>query len=363
LVKGIKHRLYKTQMEDTLWIADALWRIFPGEMTKLDYKKMWVWDDSSKDDPGVPPKLAHTDATVLRKLVRDTEFLRYIDHMPPERGHLIAAYHVWEKCVHFKYPERFSQLIERKIITPDTDRDPIRDLARNDGKTIEELRQEARDRMVAQAQSGTVPHQVIPGSQLILGSYKLLTGLVQDESADVVFLDPEWNRESLYLFGEGAELASRKLKAGGLVLAIAPNDFPVDAANLLHEHDFHFRHYYFIRYTKRLPKRHNAQIHEGGQLWFLYQKKPKTKLWHRPVRSIDGAPDTRHHQMGCGEKQMEYYLSELVRPGSLLLDFFAGSATAGVVCWRLGIRYIGTEIDPEHYDIARGRLSKTVNEL
>jgi len=43
--------------------------------------------------------------------------------------------------------------------------------------------------------------------------------------------------------------------------------------------------------------------------------------------------------------------------GATILDPFMGSGTTGVACANLGRRFIGIEIEPKYYDIARKRIS------
>jgi site-specific DNA-methyltransferase (adenine-specific)/modification methylase len=43
---------------------------------------------------------------------------------------------------------------------------------------------------------------------------------------------------------------------------------------------------------------------------------------------------------------------------ALVIDPFMGSGSLGVACHRAGLRYLGVEIDPEHYATARERLRR-----
>jgi site-specific DNA-methyltransferase (adenine-specific) len=43
-------------------------------------------------------------------------------------------------------------------------------------------------------------------------------------------------------------------------------------------------------------------------------------------------------------------------PGQTILDPFMGSGTTGVACIRTGRRFIGIEIDPTYFSIARDRI-------
>lgn len=52
----------------------------------------------------------------------------------------------------------------------------------------------------------------------------------------------------------------------------------------------------------------------------------------------------------------KFWLEYLVKPGQCVADPFAGAGTIGMVCKELGVKYVGTEKDREHYKVARGRL-------
>lgn len=53
---------------------------------------------------------------------------------------------------------------------------------------------------------------------------------------------------------------------------------------------------------------------------------------------------------------MRTLIEWLTHPGALVYDPFAGSGSTGVACLETGRRFIGCEINPEYYEIARRRL-------
>ncbi|WP_306891883.1 DNA methyltransferase [Ancylobacter amanitiformis] len=44
----------------------------------------------------------------------------------------------------------------------------------------------------------------------------------------------------------------------------------------------------------------------------------------------------------------------------VVLDPFMGSGTVGVACAARGLRYIGIELAPEYFEIARRRIAEAV---
>jgi site-specific DNA-methyltransferase (adenine-specific) len=45
-------------------------------------------------------------------------------------------------------------------------------------------------------------------------------------------------------------------------------------------------------------------------------------------------------------------------PGDTILDPFMGSGTTGLACHRLGRKFVGIELDPTYYNIAKTRIEE-----
>jgi len=56
---------------------------------------------------------------------------------------------------------------------------------------------------------------------------------------------------------------------------------------------------------------------------------------------------------------MEYLVKTYSDKGDTVLDFTMGSGTTGVACKRLGRNFIGIEINPEYFEIAKKRIEDT----
>lgn len=53
---------------------------------------------------------------------------------------------------------------------------------------------------------------------------------------------------------------------------------------------------------------------------------------------------------------MEYLVTMVTREGAVVLDPFMGSGSTGVACSTLGREFVGIELDPAYYDIAKRRI-------
>jgi DNA modification methylase len=88
----------------------------------------------------------------------------------------------------------------------------------------------------------------------------------------------------------------------------------------------------------------------GGASRFFYTSKASQK-----ERSCEGAVKNDHPTVK--NKDIMAYLCRLVtKPGGIVLDPFMGSGTTGMSALREGFRFIGIEMDPHYYDIARQRV-------
>lgn len=81
-----------------------------------------------------------------------------------------------------------------------------------------------------------------------------------------------------------------------------------------------------------------------------------------PAKSVSDAQTVRlgskdFHKWEQPLRPFVAWLEMLSHPGDLVVDPYAGSGTTGLAAKQTGRRWIGCEIDPDHYRVARGRLS------
>jgi site-specific DNA-methyltransferase (adenine-specific) len=66
---------------------------------------------------------------------------------------------------------------------------------------------------------------------------------------------------------------------------------------------------------------------------------------------------TKKHPTEKPVALMEYLINSYTNEGDLVLDFTMGSGTTGVACVNLNRKFIGIELDPDYFKIARDRIS------
>jgi site-specific DNA-methyltransferase (adenine-specific) len=55
-------------------------------------------------------------------------------------------------------------------------------------------------------------------------------------------------------------------------------------------------------------------------------------------------------------------VNRLTSEGNVVCDPFMGSGTTGVACINTGRRFIGVELDPGYFEIAKQRIQKALSE-
>jgi len=78
-----------------------------------------------------------------------------------------------------------------------------------------------------------------------------------------------------------------------------------------------------------------------------------------PSNVIHAPTETRNvgHSAAFPERLPEFFVKLFSQEGDLVLDPFMGSGTVGVVCKRLGRRFLGIDIVPSYLELAKKRIA------
>jgi site-specific DNA-methyltransferase (adenine-specific) len=183
---------------------------------------------------------------------------------------------------------------------------------------------------------------------------------IPDESVDMIFTDPPYNRSALDLYGYLAEIGSRVLKKGGFCLAMSGGLYQDDIHLLMSQH----MNFYWTFHVS-LTGSYTGAVHPGGNHKpIITRVKPihaYVKGWGEPRTVIydpfagDGN-DKRFHHWGQDEKSARYYIDCFTRPGDLVLDPFCGGGTTPMVCKALERNWLACDLDPVAVETARARV-------
>ena len=78
---------------------------------------------------------------------------------------------------------------------------------------------------------------------------------------------------------------------------------------------------------------------------------------------INDSKDIREHPTQKPSELLKAILIDFSKQGELICDPFMGSGTTGVAAKELGRNFIGIEIEPKYFKIAKNRINQTIKSL
>jgi site-specific DNA-methyltransferase (adenine-specific) len=178
------------------------------------------------------------------------------------------------------------------------------------------------------------------------------------ESFDAIITDPPYPKEYIDCYAKLAAAATRLLRPGGSLVAMAGQSYLPDviAAMCSAGLSYHWMLAYLTpggQAVQIWPRKVNTFW--KPLLWFVKGKYDGP--WCGDVSKSDtNDNDKRFHNWGQSESGMVDIVRRLSRPGDRVLDPFAGAATTGIACLRLGREFTGIELDEKKCALACDRL-------
>ena len=196
---------------------------------------------------------------------------------------------------------------------------------------------------------------------IITGDARELAKVIPDESVDLIFTDPVYDRIEDYKWL--AETAARVLKPEKSVLAFAwtPELRKIlFATEVLHYHGI--ASLYISNRTK--DTRNQWGFNKWTPLIWLSRgdaKSPRTadliqcKAFHSNIYSNGSS----NHMWSKPPEFIAHYIQKFTKTGDIIFEPFTGGGTVPAVCKMLQRNYLAFEIDPDTADMARQRVAET----
>jgi DNA modification methylase len=102
-------------------------------------------------------------------------------------------------------------------------------------------------------------------------------------------------------------------------------------------------------------KQNSGDFADCELAWTSHKKAIRkfTWLWNGMIKEH---PEQRYHPTQKPLALMKWVLENYTQPGDTIFDPFMGSGTTGVACVQTGRNFIGCEIDPGYFAIAKRRI-------
>ncbi|KKK95532.1 hypothetical protein LCGC14_2671850, partial [marine sediment metagenome] len=223
-----------------------------------------------------------------------------------------------------------------------------------DKRLADERRREAKRRADEMSKSKDVRKKRIE-RDVEEGDFRKIAAKMPKESVDLIFTDPPYDRKSVPMYGDLAEMGARVLKPGGSLVCYAGHYVVPDIINLITPH---LRFWWVLACVHTGRK---AQMREYGikvcwkpMLWFVKGTRARKEDWVDDIVLSEREKDEHGWQQSIVEAS--YYIENLSPEGGMVFDPFCGGGTTAVVAERLGRRWKTCDEDGESVDMSRGRI-------
>jgi 16S rRNA G966 N2-methylase RsmD len=211
------------------------------------------------------------------------------------------------------------------------------------------------DRKAAKAwMRGSKAARALPQGDCTLICADIADVEIEPGSIDIILTDPPYPEEYLGVYETLARRSSDWLKEGGSLLCMCGQSFLPDIMASMVRH---------MPYQWTL-----AYLTPGGQATQLWQRKVNT-FWKPVLWFVNGEHhgdwigdvaksdpndnDKRFHGWGQSESGIADLLDRFAEPGQTVFDPFVGGGTTAVVALKMGMRFIGADIDQAAIDRLR----------
>ncbi|MGI0034333.1 MAG: DNA-methyltransferase [Nitrososphaera sp.] len=195
----------------------------------------------------------------------------------------------------------------------------------------------------------------IGDSQIYVGDFRDLAHHIPDNSVELVFTDPPYGPDNLYLYEAAAREAARILKPGGSFLAYCGH---VDLPLFMNAVAAHLRYFWICSLEHNSGDNHMFRygIRSGWRplLWFVKEYRGEIQNFVRD--RVTGEKQKTEHPWQQSVEEACYYVGKLCSETGVVVDFFLGSGTTAIACNKLNRQWFGFEINQETAEAARSRI-------
>ena len=181
---------------------------------------------------------------------------------------------------------------------------------------------------------------------------------IADESVDLVFTDPPYDKDSAKLYGKAARVAARILKPGGSFIAYSGQKYLPDVYGWINQPALRYWWTFCDLHAGGHQMLQKLGVRCGWKPIVWYVKGTRGDVSEVLADVVSGAREKDDHEWQQAEVEARHFIEKLTFPGGLVVDFFLGSGTTKVAADKLGRRFIGFEINAETAAKAAKRIQE-----
>jgi 16S rRNA G966 N2-methylase RsmD len=200
--------------------------------------------------------------------------------------------------------------------------------------------------------------------ELLEGDFRDVSNRIENNSIDLIFTDPPYDKKSVPIYQDLAKLAMRVLKDRGSIVTYVPNSFITIIANYMTEAGLTYWWTIAVQlegsFARHYPKQ--VTIKWKPLLWFVKGQELITPDFISDL-IISDRPKKVLHSWEQSRVDAEHVLKILTFENQRILDPFVGAGTTAVAAINLNRKFLGIDIDPNALDSVRANIQKLKNEI
>ena len=198
------------------------------------------------------------------------------------------------------------------------------------------------------------------GCKLFHGDFRdVAQQKIPDNSVDLIFTDPPYDKESLSIYADLAKMANRVLKDGGsLVTYISQYALP-DILDQIRSNGNDLHYWWEVCIALEGPFARHWQrqvvVKWKGLLWFVKGNRPQLPDYLSDLVFSQRA-DKILHSWQQGSAEADHVIKILTVENQTVLDPFLGAGTTAVSAIKHQRRFIGIDTDPKALSSVRANM-------
>jgi DNA modification methylase len=180
---------------------------------------------------------------------------------------------------------------------------------------------------------------------------------------------PEWYNNLDIFFKNAAKIT----KVGGSMIMFMSLMKVETVVELAEKHGFYYKTTGIWHKKNPMPRNMNLHFINSTEGWIYFTYKKRRGTFNNDKKAVHDFFETGltpksekeygGHPTQKPEELISHFVKLLSNKGDLVLDPFMGSGTTGKVCKDLGRKFIGIEISPKYYQVARKRMFSKQSKL
>ena len=188
---------------------------------------------------------------------------------------------------------------------------------------------------------------------------------IPDNSIYLIFTDPPYGEQYLYLYEDLARLAVTVLKPGGSLVFYAGHIILNKILRIMDDSSSNLKYWWTlaVKHNGAKQRVHARSVFAEWKplIWYTKGQKP-TNILDTMFDHIESSPpDKISYEWTQSQEEPEHIIRYLTVENQIGLDPMMGSGTTGIAALKLNRKFIGIEINSERFETAEANIKKSIS--